>query len=334
MYLVIGYGFVGEAIERMLSNRGDAVRVFDIAPMPMDAHIDYVRADIRDQDALQQAMRGVHTVIHTASVVTQQLGRVPMLYEVNVDGTKNVIAAAQAAGVQRLIYTSSIDVVFDGTPIANGDEQLPYPKTHLDPYGTTKMLGEQAVLAANGQGGLSTCALRTAGIYGPNDRHRFPPVLTRAKNGQFMTIGDGQSKFSHVYVENVAHAHLLAADTLTAPDVPHAGRAYFITDQAPKNFFAFFTPYFDALGLDVGNVPSLSYTTAWRMASTMEWFYQLPVLRNKTPMLTRYIVASTSRDFWFNHDAATRDFGYMPIVDEATAFEETVRWFKGWLAVR
>lgn len=83
-----------------------------------------------------------------------------------MEGTKAIIAAAIALKIQKLVYTSSAVVVFNGIDIIGGDERLPYPDKHLDAYDESKMKAEQIVLAANGKNGLLTVALRPAGIFG------------------------------------------------------------------------------------------------------------------------------------------------------------------------
>ena len=242
-------------------------------------------------------------------------------------GNQNVIAACQRSGVKRLIYTSSIDVVFDGQPIVNGDERLPYPIKHLDDYGHTKALAEQDVIRANGQQGLATCSLRTAGIYGPGDRHRMPAILREAQRGRMVRLGDGRAKFNHVYVTNAAHAHVLAAAALTL-NSPVSGQCYFITDYPATNFYDFFIPYLQALGYST-NMRRIPYALARALAALSETFARSG---GKPPLLTRYVVASTCKDFSFTHAKAARDFGYAPIVPFEQAQAETIAWLwhSGW----
>jgi nucleoside-diphosphate-sugar epimerase len=323
--LVIGgAGMLGRAVMHLLQQNGHAVTSFDLEPCP-DAAGHSIVGDIRDADAVTQACRGMDAVIHTAAYVNQLTGRQPVMYDVNVQGTLNIIAACQIAGVPRLIYTSSVDVVFDGTPIANGDERLPYPKRHLDYYSETKMLAEQAVIRANGVKDVATCSLRAAGLFGPHDRHRFPNIIPRVvRTGQYTIIGDGKSWHNHVYVENMAYAFVLAVERLSL-DSPLAGQAYFITDYAPGNFFAFFKPYLDALGVNYTE-SRLPASIAMMMAQASE---RLSSFRNGgTPPLSAYAVAATSRHFWFNHQKATRDLGYVPIISEEDAFDRTLTWVR------
>lgn len=88
------------------------------------------------------------------------------MWRVNVGGTENVLDVAKACGVATLVYTSSASVVFAGVDQPNVDESAPYPAKPFDEYNAAKAQAERAVLAANGTCGLSTAALRVAGLFG------------------------------------------------------------------------------------------------------------------------------------------------------------------------
>jgi 3beta-hydroxy-Delta5-steroid dehydrogenase / steroid Delta-isomerase len=87
-------------------------------------------------------------------------------FAVNVEGTKNLVHAAQAAGVKRFVYTASNSVVMGGKRISGGDETLPYTGRFNDLYTETKVVAERFVLSQNGVDGLLTCAIRPSGIWG------------------------------------------------------------------------------------------------------------------------------------------------------------------------
>jgi sterol-4alpha-carboxylate 3-dehydrogenase (decarboxylating) len=323
-------GFLGSALCRLLLDMGEPVRGFDLTP-PADARIEAFVGDLRDTRALEAACENIDVVFHVASLVSQELGKPQTLFDVNVSGTQGLIEAASAAGVSRFIFTSSIDVVFDGSAISGGDERLPYASRFLDYYGETKAMAERLALSAHGLHGMATCALRPAGIYGPGDRQRFLPVVRAIQAGQYRRIGDGSARFNHVYVDNVAFAHILAAQHL-ALDGPVGGQAYFITDYAPSSFFDFVESMLRDAGLEVpdGSVPTAAAQAVARFNETR--FRFAPGDKNAHPTLSAYVVASTTRDFWFTHAKATRDFGYEPVITEATARKRTVRWLRGVLA--
>lgn len=323
--VVGGNGFVGRWIVAMLLDQGRSVRVFDRVALD-DPRVEMMVGDLRHAADVQRACAGIGVVFQCASLVDWRPGSEQALYEVNVLGNLHVIEACAAQGGVRLIYTSSIDVVFDGHPIRNGDETQPYPTRHLDVYGRTKMLAESETLAANGRNGLLTCALRLAGVYGPGDVYRLPTIIAAARRGQMLRLGDGRARFNHVYVENVAHAHLLAADRLT-PGSPVAGASYFITDHPARNFFDFTSSLLTELGLPTPQ-RAIPYPAAYALAILMEFWLRITGGRIGIPPLTRYVVASTCVDFYVNAAKATRELGYRPIVSEAEARRRTVAWLR------
>ncbi len=321
-----GLGLTGRALVDALLAAGWRVRVLDLVAHP-DARVDSRVGDVTDPVAAREACAGVDTIFHTVAIVSQHPAHVARMEAVNVGGTAAMLAAGKAERVPRFVFTSSIDVVFSGAGIAAGDESLPYPSRFLDDYGRTKAEAEQMVRSADGEGGMNTVSLRAAGIFGPHDRNRFPVLLQHVRALGFIPMGDGRARFSHVYVDNVAHAHVLAAEAL-GPGAPVCGRAYFVTDHEPTNFFDFVEPYLKALG--IRRRMALPGPVAWAVAHGVEAGYGLFSRWIRTgPVITRYTVAATCRDFWFTHAAATRDFGYQPIVSAEEAYSRTLTWLRG-----
>ncbi|KAG6372859.1 3-beta hydroxysteroid dehydrogenase/isomerase family-domain-containing protein [Boletus reticuloceps] len=215
VYLVIGgSGFVGRHIVEQLVARGDVVSVFDIVQRHHD--VPFYSGDITDEQDVLNAIRksGTTCIIHTAS--PQHGAKDPSIYyKVNVDGTQAVINAAVAAGVRKLVYTSSAGVVFDGKDVINLDERAPYPEKPFDAYNDSKAKGEALILEANGKGGLLTVALRPAGIFGPGDRQMMVGLYQVYQRGQtHFQVGGNNNLFDYTYVGNIAQAHLLAAEKL------------------------------------------------------------------------------------------------------------------------
>lgn len=321
-----GAGFLGSSIVAALLRDGQRVRTLDLTASA-HAGVESVVGDLCQREVLARACEGVDTVFHSAALFAMHPRAAEALHRVNVGGTERVIAACQEHGVRRLVFTSSIDVVFDGTPIAGGTESLPYPSRYLDAYAQTKARAEQLVLAANGVQGLNSCALRPAGIYGPGDRTRLPRLLEASRSRGLVRIGDGRARFSHVYVDNVAHAHVLAARALSEGSRV-SGRAYFVVDAPPQNFFDFVAPFLEQVGVERSSmrVPawsarSLAWANEWLLRGFGRWL-------GREPGLTRYAVAATCVDFWFRHDRATADFGYHPIVPLEEAQRRTAEWFR------
>lgn len=315
-----GAGMLGYEIVRQLLDRGVEVRVLDLEP-PADPRCESRSGDIRVPADVRAACAGVEVVFQTAAAVWTP-GTPRRHYEsVNVEGNRTVLQVCRELGIARLVYTSTIDVVVDGRrPISEGDESLPYPRRlPRDAYCSTKILAEQSVLAANSPE-LATCALRPVGIYGPRDRYHVANVLAMARRRRYLRVGNGKARFSHVYSENAAHAHVLAAERLF-PGSPVAGQVYFIADDPPAgNLFDFMEPYLEALGLPVPR-RSLPYPVAYGVACVAE----LVAPRSK---LNRFSVIQTCVDHTYCDDRARRELGYEPIVPPDEAFRRTLAYWR------
>jgi nucleoside-diphosphate-sugar epimerase len=314
-----GAGMLGYEIVCQLLKEGKFVRVLDLQPLHDDC-IDSIVGDIRNQDDVTKACNGVDIVFQTAATIWEAGIPVSLYDETNVEGNRIVIGTCKRLGVPKLVYTGTMDVVFDGRkPIVSGDESLPYPKkVPENAYCRTKMIAEQMVIRANGPN-LMTCSLRPVGMYGPRDKYHIPNIVKAAKSRYNMRLGDGSARFSHVYSENAAYAHILAAKHLK-PGSPVAGQCYFITDHEPSNFFDFMQPFLEGLGLPVPK-RSVPY---W-LAYVLGWFAEIFAPGSN---LNRFSVVQTCVDNTFVHDKATRDFGYEPIVSREEAIERTLRWFR------
>lgn len=323
VYLVTGAtGFLGHRIVKMLVENGKNVRVFVRQDYP-DHRVEVVKGDLTDLESIRRAIKGVDVVFHTASFISWNPNDTDKLDKINIKANKDIIDACIEFNVSKLIYTSSIDAIYEGKPIKDGNETLPYPKKFIDHYSYTKAMAEKDVISANNPNGLLTCSLRTAGIYGPGDRTRLPSIIDVLRKGNYMQIGDGKAQFSHVYVDNCAYAHILAEKALV-PGSAVSGQCYFITDHESGYFFDFFKPILTGLGYTIPN-RRIPYKLAMILAVLSEFMAELPWnKKNAQPMLTRYTVASTALDFSFVHDKASRDFGYHPIIPFDVSIQETI----------
>ena len=135
-----GRGFVGRVIVRLAQAAQYSVTVIDTQLPPAseaNSSVTYVAADIRDPPSiLAEVLRGVSSVIHTASILPGVGISRSFMFSVNVEGTKNVVEACILAGVERLVYTSSATAVLPRgvSPVLNADESTPFPEQHVDDY--------------------------------------------------------------------------------------------------------------------------------------------------------------------------------------------------------
>ncbi|HVZ35573.1 MAG TPA: NAD-dependent epimerase/dehydratase family protein, partial [Polyangiaceae bacterium] len=235
-----GGGFVGRALVDALCARGDRVIVVEPSGDPWRDDIQFERADIRDTDALARLCEGVHTVFHNASLVHTKHNREEDVWSVNLGGARSVLRACWRARVAKLVYVSTASAVYEGDDIERGDESLPYASKSQAPYADSKIAAEREILAASGQRGVLTCAIRPHVVFGPGDRRFLPAVLKKAKAGQLrFSVGVRNRKLSDfTYVDNLVDA-LLRADERLTPGSPVAGQAYFVTNSEPMVFFDF-----------------------------------------------------------------------------------------------
>jgi nucleoside-diphosphate-sugar epimerase len=305
-----GGGFLGLYIVEQLLQSGHSVRVFCRGHYPaLDAlGVKTVQGDLRDAAAVSTALRGVDAVFHVAAI-PGVWGDWDTYHGINTLGTRNVIAGCREQQVQRLIYTSSPSVIFDGGDHVDATESLPYPTDWLCHYPHSKALAEQAVLAANDDR-LRTISLRPHLIWGPRDNHLIPRLIQKARSGRLRRVGDGTNVVSVAYVENVATGHLQAEASLRT-SAAAAGKAYFINERDAVNLW----DWINQLLLRCGMQPvtrSVSKKTATQLGRVCETAWKLLRLNGEPPM-TRFVASQLAGSHSYSIAAAERDFGYLPL---------------------
>ncbi len=329
-----GAGFLGHALIEELLRTDDPVlnpsevRSFDLrAPTPRDG-LTAIVGDIRDPAAVRAAVEGCDLVLHAASMVDWGLADDATLRAVNVDGTRHVIAACQAAGVRALVYTSSLDAIDDGKPVVDGDESMPYPPTFPNVYSETKAVAEQLALAAQSDT-LRAAVIRPCGLYGERDPYHLGHVLKMAAAMPLVRIGDGRARAQHVYVGNTAHGHLIAARSLLTDGVA-TGRVYFVTDHPAENFFDFLEPVVTGVGYRVHPWSrALPHRLAWTLGACAEaiaWAISPAVTWR--PGLSRYAVDWVCKDLTFTSARIRDELGYVPRYSHEEATRRTIAWFR------
>jgi UDP-glucose 4-epimerase len=219
-----GAGFVGATLVRRLVASGYRVRVFDNLSTGDEAHLagvdaELVKGDIRDADALDDALAGLDAVVHLAAAgsvvgsIQDPVGN----FESNVLGTFRVLDAARRAGIARTVQASTGGALIgDATPPVN-EQSLPKP---LSPYGASKLAGEGYAHAFAKTYGLRTVAVRFGNVYGPwcaRKRGVLNVYFESLHNGAPLVIfGDGTASRDYVHVSDIAQALQLALEK----DVP------------------------------------------------------------------------------------------------------------------
>ncbi|MCA9853396.1 MAG: NAD(P)-dependent oxidoreductase, partial [Dehalococcoidia bacterium] len=203
-----GAGFLGINLVRHLLARGHSVTTFDLLPFdyPERDRVTEVQGDIRDRAALDAAMPGTDVVIHTAAALP--LYKKADIFSTDIDGSRNVIAAAHAAGVERFIHISSTAVygVPEHHPIYETDELV-----GVGPYGISKIKAEETCMAFRGKG-MSVTVIRPKSFIGPERLGVFALLYDWAKDGRNFPIpGRGDNLYQYLDVDDLCDAIYLCA---------------------------------------------------------------------------------------------------------------------------
>jgi 3beta-hydroxy-Delta5-steroid dehydrogenase / steroid Delta-isomerase len=327
-----GSGFVGANLVTTLLDRGHQVRSFDRAPTPLPAQpgLEELQGDICDPANVASAVDGIDTIFHTAAIielmggasVTDEYRR--RSFAVNVDGTKNLVHAAQEAGVKRFVYTASNSVVMGGRRIAGGDETLPYTDRFNDLYTETKVVAEKFVLSQNGVNELLTCSIRPSGIWGRGDQTMFRRLFESVVAGHVkVLIGSKNAKLDNSYVHNLIHGFILAAEHLV-PGGTAPGRAYFINDGEPINMFEFARPIVEECGVrwPRARVSGRLVRDVMSVWQRLHFRFGLP-----QPPLEPLAVERLYLDNYFSVAKAERDLGYKPLFTTEQAMAECLPYY-------
>ncbi len=258
-----GCGFIGTNLVKYLSNKGYRVRILDNLSMPsrkflnqespvtsplpsqvVDSELsstDLVVGDIRDCQAVKRVIEGVYAVVHLAAhtSVVESLEKPKEDWDINVNGTLNLLEARRSNGVDRFIFASSNAVAGEQDPPID-ETKIPRP---LSPYGASKLAGEALCSTYYHSFGLKTVSLRFSNCYGPYAEHK-PSVIAKfmdwARKGEPLIIyGDGDQTRDFVHVDDICqaiHLSLIIAQppklsqqtqpTLSTPGTPLWGEVF------------------------------------------------------------------------------------------------------------
>lgn len=223
-YLVTGVaGFIGRSIAAALLARGESVRGIDSFITGKRANLvgleamEFVEGDLSDPAVCERACAGVEIVFHEAALasVPRSVADPAGTNRNCVDATLNLLVAARAAGVRRVVYAGSSSAYGDTPTLPKDETMLPNP---ISPYAVAKLAGEHYMRAFTRVYGLETVTLRYFNVFGPyqDPTSHYSGVLAifcrKMLAGEQPTIyGDGEQSRDFTYIDNVVEANLLAA---------------------------------------------------------------------------------------------------------------------------
>lgn len=308
-----GAGFIGLATARRLVEEGHEVVGLDVNPEGEAAlaavGAEFINCSTSDKGGLDRAMRGVSRVVHTAAIVSDH-GPMEDFIEVNVRGTRNVIDAASAAGIDGLVHLSSVaswGYEFNRPPVDSS-----WPRRQGVPYVDTKAASDELALRRG------AAVVRPGDVYGPRSAPWSVRPLEALKRGRFILPGTGEGLMTPVYVDDLVDLVLRA---LWEPKA--AGRAVTGFAGDPVSAADFFGYYSRMLGKD--KTPTAPRPLATVAATAMELGAR--ALR-RTPEVSRTAMTFISRRAGYSTELAQTLLGWSPTVDLAEGMKRTEEWFR------
>lgn len=209
-------GHIGNVLIRRLLEKDEEVKAFilpseDLTPIK-GLEVEIIKGDVRNIDSLVNAFQGAETVYHLAGIISIMPDKDGLLYQVNVEGTRNVVNACLKTGVKRLVYTSSVHALREPPKGITIDENCGFePQYSRGGYDETKALASLEVLKGV-ENGLEAVIICPSGIIGPHDYNisQMGTLFLNYMNGGMKAYLDGAYDF--VDVRDVAEGLILASE--------------------------------------------------------------------------------------------------------------------------
>lgn len=320
-------GFIGAHVARALVAEGFLVRCL-VRPgsrRPRDLHVTWLEGDLRSATDVREAVRGCDAVFHAAALYALWAPDPAAFHEVNVEGTRRVLAAAREEGVQRVVHTSSVACIGEAPEGALANEDTPARAEDLiGPYKRTKLEAERLALDAAGDG-LDVVVVNPASVIGPGDGRPTPTgrIIRDFLRGRIPRYID--TPMSFVDVRDVAAGHVQALRR------GRRGRRYILANrQGNLTLGEFLRLVADVAGLRPprGEVP---YWAAW-LAGAVSTFIADHVT-GREPRVPLAGVRMARHRMQFDPARAVRELG-LPQTPLRETVRDAVAYFRGALPVR
>jgi dihydroflavonol-4-reductase len=312
-------GFLGSHVTRQLIARGEEVRVLMRASSNnraiSDLSLEYVTGDLRDAASLERAMKGVKRVFHVAADYRLWARRPQEIYDSNAGGTKNLLVAAKNAGVEQLVYTSTVaTIAVDRPELPNEGTQAEFEEM-IGHYKRSKWMAEQEVLQAARDGFPAVVAMPTTPV-GPWDWKPTPTgkIILDFLNGKMP--GYVETGLNFVGVEECAAGHLLVSEG------GKIGERYLLGGENLT-----LKELLDTLAKITG-LPAPTMKIPHGMALTVAYVESaFSRLIGKEPGIPVEGVKIAQHKMFVDCSRAQRELGFQPS-SVAAALERAVRWYQ------
>lgn len=263
--------------------------------------IDVVHGDLLDAESIRKAAKGVDTIYHLAAAVDYAAQSKGSMYQVNVDGTRNLL---ENSGAKRFIYQSSTSVYGNRMGENPANERTPCNPSGL--YGKTKLLAERLVLEANG------IVLRSPVIYGPGFNEGFWFVLSSIKKGKMRIIGKGDNSIQWIHVDDLVQALLLSKDKAKP------GNVYLVAGKESKTQ----AELFSLLAKELRVAPPQKRIPMFLANSMARYIAISSRLKGKSPRMLPEHISRITGSRLFDISKAERELGFKPMVSYAQGARE------------
>ncbi|HEY0391991.1 MAG TPA: NAD-dependent epimerase/dehydratase family protein [Solirubrobacterales bacterium] len=311
-----GSGFIGGKLVQRLVSEGRRVRALarsgGAAERVAALGAEPVRGELGDTDSLAAGAKGARVAFHLAAHLGEW-GPWVDFERGNVVGTKNVLAACQAAGVECFVHCGTEAALMAGEPLVHVDETAPLRPDSRAPYPATKARAEQAVREAS-RDKFATVVVRPRFVWGKGDTTLLPEMVATVEAGRFAWVGGGRNVTDTTHVDNVVEGLILAAEK------GRPGEAYFVTDGEPVVFREFVTKLLQTQGVEPPD-RSLPAWTAAPMARVCEAAWKVLPLRGEPPM-TSFRAWLLTQECTIEISKAREEIGYSPIVTHEQGLAE------------
>jgi len=310
-----GTGLIGSHVVRALVERGDDVRVALRPNSRMDnladlnPELEESDCDVLDRRAVRRALRGVERVFHIAGT-TSLRQPAETVFRVNVHGTRTVLEEALRAGVQRVVYTSSVAAVGPAERGSTADERHAFRGSYGIPYVAAKREAEVEALRLAARG-LPMVIVNPAHVFGPGDLYRSSTVVVRRfLCRQIPAYVDGAINI--VDVADVARGHLLADERGVV------GERYILGN---RNYT------WERLFADLGRISGVEPPAVRLPLPAALAFARALGAVPGTPPITLVEMRAASKWWTYRNTKAKRELGWKPSPHEETV-ESTVAWYR------
>jgi len=325
MILITGAtGFIGSHLTEELVKRNEKVSVLvrddnlgfiEDFPKEIRKKIKIVKGDLLNKDSLIKSLKGVEKVFHLAAISHPMNIPKHVYYDVNVEGTKNLLEACKKNKVEKIIHVSTMSVFGfsrDGKPLNENSPKLP-----VSDYGESKKIGEELAIDFCKKNKIKIVVARPPMVFGPRDM-QFLKLFKLINTGFFPLLKRGRAKIEFCYVKNLVNGILLA------DEYGKNFEAYNFSDGKTYTIKEVFGEIAKAENKKLFPISA----PVWAVKTSgaiMQWIFSL--FGKKAPFNSG-TAEWMSKDNVMDISKAKKELGYETIIPLNESIKETIKWYK------